>query len=208
MRKSQHRFFLYTLIIGLLVAGLLACSSSEDKAQASFAQASAAEQSGKLAEAEAQYRQLLSEFPETPAAQQAREQLAGLERLRQIQQQTERQAASAAVKSIRRVVESYHSVYHQWPKSIKDFDDGKYLFDSDYMAESVSEGFNVYLALGGEGAGYRLWNFPVAAEYGFLQNGEGKTPVEVKRGEALAEIEAEYLVEAKKGTVTFLQPRI
>lgn len=202
-----RRLFSYLLIL-TLCAGLWACSSSEDKAQARFDQANAVEQSGKLAEAEAQYRQLLSEFPKTPAAGQARKQLARLEKLRQEQRQTERQAASTAVKSIRRVVESYHSVYHLWPKSIKDFDEGDYLFDSDYMAESVSDGFHVYLALGGEGAGYQLWNFPVAAENGYLQNGEGEAPVVVSRGEALAEIEAEYLVEAKKGALIFLQPKI
>ncbi len=149
------------------------------------------------------YRQLISDFPSTPAAQQAGKQIKLIVQQRQKVQQ---QAAIAAVESIQNVVDSYQLVYRHWPASIQELDGGEYLFNSDYMAESVSEGFAVYLALVAGKSGYRLWSFPLNAEVAYLQNGKGQPFISVERSKALAEIETEYIVEQAKGTVTFLLP--
>lgn len=202
MRKSIVKHLAYALLAVALITVLGACSSSEEKAQLKYDEAARIEQSS-TSDAEVLYRQVLADYPATPAAQLAQAQLTALQEKRQL---TIKQAAFAALDSVQKVVEGYRSMAHRWPQSIKDFDEGDYFFDSAYMAESVSNGFTVYLALVGE-AGYRLWSLPNEGDAAFRLDDKGRALVGVDRAELLVDISSAYRVEAEKGALVFLVPR-
>ncbi len=111
-----------------------------------------------------------------------------------------------AMKSLPRVVQGYKSVYRHWPQSIRDFDNGDYFFDSDYMAESINKGFIVYLALTANDPGYKLWSLPERSEYGYQLAENGRNLAKSNKAQLLAEIERDYHIEAQKGALIFLLP--
>ncbi len=199
MKKAIAKLFLSLMIIG----GLSACGSTEDNAQVKYDEAFRVEQAGRQADAETLYRSVIGEFPGTPSAQQAQTQL-GLLQQKQLRE-LKRQAADM-LDSLQLVVEGYHSVFRQWPQSAKDFDKPDYLFDSDYMAQAVNEGFTVYLALAGA-AGRNIWSFPEQGGIGYRLNEASRSIVEVDRAATLTELETAYRVELQKGALVFLVPR-
>jgi hypothetical protein len=111
-----------------------------------------------------------------------------------------------AVKSLPRVVQGYKSIYRHWPRSIRDFDNGDYFFDSDYMAESINNGFIVYLALTENDPGFELWSLPERSEYGYQLAENGRNLAKSNKAQLLAEIERDYRIEAQKGALIFLLP--
>lgn len=200
MHKDISIFIVLTLLVGLT-----GCSNSEEKAKEKFDAAYRTEQAGRIDNAKTFNQGLLDNSPGTTPAQQAHEQLA------KIQKKNEgvlRQAVHAETESIRNVVEAYHSVYRRWPQSIKDFDDGEYLFDSDYMSESLGDNFSIYLAMSSQGSGYRFWSFPQEEKIAFRYESDRRTHTTVPKEDALAEIENSYSVEERKGSLTFLIPRL
>lgn len=192
------------ILLSMILIGLVACSSSEDKAQTRLTEIEQQITLGQATNAEENYRQLISDYPETRGALKAQEQL---ELLLQKKQKIEMQQAYEAIKSIPRVVSGYKSIYRQWPQSIKELDDGDYFFDSSYMAETIPQGFKAYLALTADENGFILWSLPddSPASYRLTDNG-GK----VIRGEKqtlLAEINNNYRIEAQQGGLIILLPK-
>ncbi len=118
--------------------------------------------------------------------------------------QTDKQEAFEAIKSLPRVVQGYKAFYRHWPQSLQDFDNGEYFFDSDYMAESVTEGFTVYLALTKDAAGFKLWVLPEHSTLGYHLTEDGKNLNEIKADLLLAEIDSHYLKVVQKGKLIFL----
>ena len=200
MKRSIASLLLFACS-GLLVAGLIGCSSSEEKAQVKYSEASRVAQAG--GEAEPLYQQLIGEFPETDAARQAQAQLELLQEKRQLAAKRQTQEV---LESLQLVVEGYHSVFRQWPQSARDFDKADFIFDSDYMAETVSDRLTVYLALAGAERS-SLWSFPAKGNLGYRLGATERSIVEVDRAAALAEIETSYRVELQKGGLVFLLPR-
>lgn len=195
----MQRILIYFVIM-LICAGLSACGQREESAREPSGQAKAVATSPDPADGADPQRPPAEEISSARAAEQPQ---AETRRQRKAQQK----AALAAVESIQNVVESYQLVYHRWPQSIRDIDDGDYLFDSDYMADSVAAGYEVYLAWTVGETGYRLWIFPEGEDFGFLQAGKGQALVGLSRERAMAEIEEVYAVEQAKGGLTFLLPR-
>lgn len=190
------------LVVVLLSVCLLACSSSEEKAESIFAEIE--QNSTQSDSAEVKYQQLITDYPDTEAAQKAEQQL---ELILEQRARTEKKEVFKAVESISRVVTGYKSLFQTWPDSIKDFDNGDYFFDSAYMAESVSEGVQVYLALTADETGYRLWALPEAKTSSYRLAGNGLKLVETDRAEVLDNIAANYTTEIQKGALTFLTPK-
>lgn len=186
------------MVIALLVSVFVGCSR-EDKAQRQFDEAYRLEQGGSVADAELSYRQLLTQYPDTPAARKAEQRLAQLLKQRQL---AIIQSGFAALDSVHKVVLGYRSMFNRWPKSSQDFDTGEYFFDSDYMAESVPEGYRVSLVLTDNADGYRLWSFPAEGDVGFQLTATGRSVVEVNKAETLAAIEADYQLETQKGALS------
>lgn len=197
------RLVVYALLIGIFVTGLVGCSSSEEKAQSRFDEAYRVAQAGAAADAEQLYRQLLVDYPDTPGAQKAQEQL---QQLQEKREQGLVKSAFAALSSAQRVVVGYQSFSQRWPQSFNDFDNDEFLFDSDYMAASVSAGFTVYLVLTGDER-FKVWSFPEQSELAFQLKKNGRAVVAVDKKRTLAEIESAYQVEVQKGRLFFLIPR-
>lgn len=203
MIKLSFKFLFYVLSVCLLLLNT-GCSSSEEKAHVQYEAAFQTEQSGREVVAEDLYRRLIRKYPATPAADQARTQLENLQKRRQ---HAVKQQAREILESLQLIVDGYHSVFKRWPESADDFDHQEYMFDSDYMAESVREGFTVYLALSAK-EGFSLWNLPKDGDLCYRLNSRERSMVEVARKDALAEIEAAYRAVSKKGSLVFLVPRI
>ncbi len=200
MTKSLCRLAGKLLLLSLLVCGLGACSKSEEHAEEKSAQTGPVESSPRptaLKETAPEVEKPTESAKMEPSKQPPLPQ----EQIRQLKRQ-----AFASLESVQKVVIGYHSVYHRWPASIKDIDDGEYFFDSNYMAESVTDGYEVYLALEGD-AGYQLWSFPQQARVGFQLNPQRRGVIDLERTAALKQIEARYRVEAEKGKLVFLVPR-
>ena len=196
--------WLRLIVIATLTFGLIACSSSEEKAQTKFSEINQQEQAEPNPETESKYRQLIADFPGTRGALNAQEQLA---QLHQKKSSAEKHHAYEAIKSIPRVVQGYKSFYRHWPQSMLDFDNGDYFFDSNYLVESVAKGFTAYLALTADRSGFQLWSLPESSAYSYRLTEDGKNVIETEKAQMLAEIEKNYQVEAQKGALVFLVPK-
>jgi len=191
------------LILLLAVVSMTACSSTEDKAQTGYSQAVQVEKSGDLVKAESLYRQIVADFPATSGATRANERLVAIEQRRVAEQRTR---SLTALSSVRRVIEGYEGMFDRFPASIEELDGGDYFFDSGYLAESVPENYEVYLALGIDPEGYRLWSFPQAAVSGYLLNGKNGQPQKIVKTQA--GLDSDYQQVLRKGRLTVLKERV
>lgn len=192
------------IIISTLLIGLIACSSSEDKAQIRFNEIEQQGQAGQTAETQANYRQLIRDYPATKGAIKAQQRLS---LLLEKKLATEMQQAYVAIKSIPRIISGYKSVYRHWPQSIKDFDDGDYFFDSSYMLETIPQGFTAYLALTADEGGFILWSLPEGSDSSYRMTDNGKKVLREQKATLLAEIDRNYRIEADHGALIVLLPK-
>jgi hypothetical protein len=116
----------------------------------------------------------------------------------------EKLQAYEAVKTIPRVLQGYKSIYHHWPRSIKDFDNGEFFFDSGYLADSISKGFTVYLALTDDVSGFKIWSFPERSKSAYQLAADGVSLIETDAAEMRSELDSGYRIEAQKGELFFL----
>jgi len=146
------------------------------------------------------HRQPMDDSSATPSAEQAKQKT---EAQREIER---KRSAFSALESVFRVVDGYQAFSQRWPKSIEDFDAGDYLFDSDYMAASVGEGYIVYLALTG-GSDYQVWSVAASVPTAFRLDKQKRQVIAVRKEQELTEIDAAYRIEAQKNGLVFLVPR-
>jgi len=153
-------------IAGLVLLAVVGCSNPEDKAAPYLQKAEQAEKSGQTEMALELYRRVVSAYPRTTAAEQARSKIPRLQKFLAVRKDRELAAARKILDRIRRIVDGYRAMYHRFPKSVADIDDGQFFFDSGYMADAVPEGYLVFLALGETPGGFRVWAFPRGRNYG------------------------------------------
>ena len=192
------------LIITVITLNLVACGNREDKAQNQFEEIHKQEQTSSLENSEKQYQQLITEYPGTKGALKAEEQVEYLLQRRTIEQ---KQHAYDAIKSIPRVVFGFKSFNHCWPKSVADFDNNDFFFDSNYMADSVPTGYTAYLALTNEKPGYKVWSLSEQTDQSYRLHNNGKKVIETQKTQMMAEIEANYQIETQKGSLIFMVPK-
>lgn len=188
---------LLAVTLVLVFTVILGCSSREDKAQTSFEQAQKLEQAGDAGQADQMYRRLIAEYPETPAGKQAEA------RVKEIAQQKRQAAETGVLQSLetaRKVMDGYAAMYQRLPQSLADLDNGEYFFDSAYLADSLSQGQELYLAWNADGRGYQLWSLADGAGYAVHFDSVEDRTVKLKPADVQKALQDEFtLVTAKKG---------
>ncbi|RMH95210.1 MAG: hypothetical protein D6681_13270 [Calditrichaeota bacterium] len=191
-----------TLIAALLLVALAACSNPEDEAGVRFNEARQAQRAGRPDRALTLFRQILADYPHTHVADTVRSELPELQRRVAEHEKELRRKARQAITSIIRVMDGYRSLYGHPPKAVDELDNSNYFFDSSYMAESVPENFQVFLALGAQGNEYLVWSFPREVRFGVVY--ESRTGTFKPATRASAKMPEGVEAEEVKGRLTFV----
>lgn len=150
------------IIAAFVLAG---CSDFDEmRSQRLLVRAEALIEQGNQGQAEAALAELVALYPATQAADLGLKRLASLQRL---SGQRERLVFSEVLDSFEQVLNGYLAVYAEYPRSISALDEGDFLFDSGYLEEITPAGYQVYLFLQGDGAGYQLWCVHEAQALGY-----------------------------------------
>ncbi len=136
---NKKSMFVAIIVLVVVVVGvLMVLPSREEKAQAQYDAALKVEISGEYNQAIALYQVLLKEYDDTEAGASALDAITRVERLKDRALIRE---ARKGFNSVSLVLEGYRSMKGKLPTSIEQLDTDEYLFDSDYLAEIVPEGF-------------------------------------------------------------------
>jgi len=135
---------------------LLGCSnhSKEQEAKQALDKAESQAQSLAFEQSLALYQSVIDAYPQTPQAETARQ------AINRLQRQRDEQFKSDAAKVLERmstVLDGYQAFAGTLPLNLQDLDAGGYMFDSQYLAEILPAGAQVYLTLNAEKLGTQMW---------------------------------------------------
>ena len=188
------------LLLGL--SGLLGgCSDFDEmKSQRLLLNAQHQLTAGDEAQGEELLTRLLAAYPQTRAAEQARQEL---EQLQQ-QRERERQGYAPILDSYLNVFSGYRSVFGRYPLSAQELNREDFFFDTPYLAEITPEGFRAYLYFAGGEQGFRVWCLQEGAPRGYVADGRGNRMQPVTRAQIEAELAADFLPVKQLGNLTIL----
>lgn len=195
-------FWVGIVLVGCVVVGLLIYPSSKEKSLTAYEEAAAVERSADTEQAMALYNRIISDYPETEGAVLAEK---GKMRIFEAREQELKKEMQDQVGRILLVLNGYQSMFGKLPESTSDLDDGKYFFDSDYLAEVVPEGYTTYLALSDTSP--RIWPVRADKDTVYASTDKNGSLQGMSKSDALQQIEAGYAETARKGEMVFLQAK-
>ncbi len=198
------RSLIMLTLAGLLLTGLNGCGDPEETARQRYQLATQVEKDGDLPRAEQLYLKIVAEFPRTTGAASAVRQI---ERIKLRREQNFKNEFMPVLHRLQRVLDGYRGMHQRYPRRLADLDRGDYLFDSNYLAEMVPEGFVAYLALHDAAGPYRIWALKEGFETGYMLDPSSSALHPVERAELLSLLGSDYRLEADKGRLRFLLGR-
>ena len=201
MRK---RFFQSIWIVLLACTLLLiGCSDFDEmKSQRSLLQADALMQQGNELLAEQALTELVAKYPETQSGIVASKRLFQIQKQREI---SERQAFAKVLDSYRQVLNGYHALYAEYPRSISALDQSGYFFDSAYLEEITPENYQAYLWLKGDGTDYRIWCVTQEKARGYAVEALSHKLIPFERDVLVKKIKMRFQATAWDGKLVALQ---
>ena len=195
-------FWIVIVLLGCVVVGLLVYPSSKEKALKAYEEAVVVERAADSERAMTLYDKVIADYPDTEGAV-----LAAKRKLRILgtREQGLKKEMQDQVGRILLVLNGYQSMFSKLPASISDLDDGKYFFDSEYLAEVVPEGYTTYLALSDESP--RIWPIRADKDSVYVSTDKAGSLQGMSKSDALQEIEAGYTEVVRKGGMVFLQSK-
>jgi len=202
---NKKSMFVAIIVLVVVVVGvLMVLPSREEKAQAQYDAALKVEISGEYNQAIALYQVLLKEYDDTEAGASALDAITRVERLKDRALIRE---ARKGFNSVSLVLEGYRSMKGKLPTSIEQLDTDEYLFDSDYLAEIVPEGFVYTLRFNRDDMKekYSLYIYKLEREKAvyFTPSGEAKAISVDSYEDAIGKTGFEKI---EKRNMVFLQP--
>jgi len=176
--------------------------NSEEAAKAQLDAAYQIEQSGQFDQAVALYEKLIAEYQGTKAAELAADYIARVDRYK------ERLLIQDVRKNLERValvMNGYREMMGTMPVSINQLDSGEYMFDSDYLAEIVPEGYTYYLRFEPSTSSYTIYSRHNDSAKSVSYKADGKAAA-ISEEELKREISASGMEQIEKGRMVFLQP--
>ncbi len=201
MRKRFFQFILIVLIACTLL--LIGCSDFDEmKSQRSLLQADALMQQGNELLAEQALADLVAKYPGTQSG------IVASKRLLQIQKQRElgeREVFAKVLDSYQQVLNGYHALYAEYPRSISALDQSDYFFDSAYLEEITPENYQAYLWLKSDGSDYRVWCVTQEKARGYAVEALNRKLVPFERAELVKKVKIRFQSTAWDGKLVALQ---
>jgi len=169
---------------------LSGCGDSDEmKSQKLLGQAETLMQQGNESQAEQVLADLIAKYPGTQSG------AAAGKHIDRIQVQRELQESESFVKvlgSYQQVLNGYHALYAEYPRSVSALDQSEYFFDSAYLEGITPDGYQVYLWLKGDGSGYQLWCVSQKQDRGYTAEALSDKLVPFKHDEILKTLKARF----------------
>lgn len=200
MRKKTIFFSVVGLCILVVVGYLVTTSYRENVALTQLQAAESSMRGGDNVRASEQLEVIVLHYGETKAS------LKAADHLQTLQDRIELAEARKAVESLQRVMDGYQAMFGIYPASVADLDSGEYFFDSGYLAETLPDNYEVYLALLGQD-GYQGFAIKQDGDFGFLLSSGSEKVVRQERTELLAMIERGYVEAERQRQLVFLSQR-
>jgi len=200
----RKRFFQSIWIVLLACTLLLiGCSDFDEmKSQRSLLQADALMQQGNELLAEQALTELVAKYPETQSGIVASKRLFQIQKQREIR---ERQAFAKVLESYRQVLNGYHALYAEYPRSISALDQSGYFFDSAYLEEITPENYQAYLWLKSDGTDYRIWCVTQEKARGYAVEALSHKLIPFERDVLVKKIKMRFQATAWDGKLVALQ---
>ncbi len=201
MRKRIFQFVLVALAAGVLL--LAGCSDFEEmKSKKMLGQAESLIEKGNEEQAEKILIDLVARYPETPSGEMASKQLSRIQQRREVRA---RQDFAKILDSYQSVLNGYHALYAEYPRSVSALDQSGYFFDADYLEEITPEGYQVFLWLAADGSGYRAWCVSPKRERGYAVETSNHRLTSFNPDELLERIKVRFQTTTWDGKLVALQ---
>ena len=128
-----------------------------------------------------------------------------LDRLQVQRDLRERERFAKVLDSYRKILNGYHALYAEYPRSVSALDQSGYFFDSAYLEEITPDGYQIYLWLKSDGSGYRLWCVNQEQDHGYAVEALNRSLVPFKRDEILKTLKARFQTTTWNGKLVALQ---
>jgi len=200
----RKRFIQSTWIVLVACTLLLVgCSDFDEmKSQRSLLQADALMQQGDELLAEQALADLVAKYPETQSGIVASKRLFQIQKQRELR---ERQAFAKVLDSYRQVLDGYHALYAEYPRSILALDQSDYFFDSAYLEEITPENYQAYLWLKSDGTDYRVWSVTQEKARGYAVEALSRKLIPFERDELVKKIKMRFQSTNWDGKLVALQ---
>jgi len=188
------------VITGLVV--WFVSPNREEMAKADLDVAYKVEQAGQSDQAVTLYEKLIAEYAGTKAADLAADYILRVDHYK------ERKLIQEVRKNIERValvMNGYREMMGAMPASIGQLDSGEYMFDSDYIAEIVPEGYTYYLRFEPATTSFTVFSVRTYADKAVMSDAAGNV-MAISRSDFEREISQEGLERITRGRMVFLQP--
>ena len=141
-----------------ILVALVACTlmlsgcgdSDETKSKLLLGQAETLMQQNNQLQAEQVLIDLVAKYPGTQSGAVASKHLDRIQTQRELR---EREGFAKVLDSYQQVLNGYHALYAEYPRSVSVLDQSEYFFDSAYLEGITPDGYQVYLWLKGDGSG-------------------------------------------------------
>ncbi len=201
MRKRVFQSISVVLVVfALLLSG---CSDFDEmKSKRLLSQAETLMQQGNEMQAEQVLVDLVARYPRTQSAAVASKHLDRIQTRREFR---EREGFAKILDSYQQVLNGYHALYAEYPRSVSALDQSEYFFDTAYLEEITPDGYQVYLWLKGDGSGYQIWCVSQKQDRGYTVEALSYKLVSVKHNEILKTLKARFQTTTWNGKLVALQ---
>lgn len=115
-----------------------------------------------------------------------------LDRIQNQRELREREAFAKVLDSYQQILNGYHAIYAEYPRSVSALDQSDYFFDSNYLEGITPDGYQAYLWLKADGSAYRVWCVSQEKESGYAVEAQNRTLVPFQRDETLKKLKARF----------------
>ena len=188
MRKRVFQFMsVVCVVFALLLSG---CSDFDEmKSKRLLINAETLIKQGNELQAEQVLADLITRYPGTQSGAIAGKHLDRIQKQRELR---EREAFAKVLDSYQQVLNGYHALYAEYPRSVSALDQSDYFFDSAYLEGITPDGYQVYLWLKDDGSAYRVWCVSQEKERGYAVETQNRTLVPFQRDETLKKLKARF----------------
>lgn len=199
-KRIFQSLFVVSVLFALLLSG---CGDSDEtKSKQLLGQAETLMQQGNEVQAEQVLADLIAKYPGTQSGTAASKHLDRIQVQRDLR---ERERFAKVLESYQQVLNGYHALYAEYPRSVSALDQSEYFFDSAYLEGITPDGYQVYLWLKSDGSGYRLWCVNQEQDHGYAVEVLNRNLVPFKRDEILKTLKARFQTTTWNGKLVALQ---
>ena len=204
MKKQVFRSIIVAFAAITLLLG--ACGDSDEtKGQKMLTQAETLMQQDNQSQAEQIFNDLVAKYPKTQSGQAASKHLQRIQKERELQES--KGGIVKVLESYQKILDGYHALYAEYPRSIEALDQSDYFFDSAYLKEVTPDDYKVYLWLNSDGSSYRVWCVAQKPGLGLAVETQNRKPVSFEHDEALEKIKTSFQAAAWDDKLVALQEK-